>query len=36
VNERFLCERCGADVDARSAQAMPGPGSRRQWPTAVL
>jgi DNA-binding HxlR family transcriptional regulator len=36
VDERFRCERCGADVDARGAQAMPGPGSRRRWPTAVL
>jgi len=36
IDERFRCERCGADVDARSAEAMPGPGSRRQWPTAVL
>jgi hypothetical protein len=34
--ERFKCERCGGDVDARSAEAMPGPGSRRRWPTAVL
>jgi DNA-binding HxlR family transcriptional regulator len=36
VNERFRCERCGADVHARTAQAMPGPGSLRRWPTAVL
>jgi DNA-binding HxlR family transcriptional regulator len=36
IDERFRCERCGADVDAYSAQAMPGPGSRRQWPTAAL
>ncbi len=36
VNERFQCVRCGADVNARSAQAMPGPGSLRRWPSAVL
>jgi DNA-binding HxlR family transcriptional regulator len=36
VNERFRCERCGADVDARSSAAMPGPGAPRRWPTAVL
>ena len=36
VDGRFRCERCGADVDARSAEARPGPGSPRQWPTAVL
>jgi DNA-binding HxlR family transcriptional regulator len=36
VNERFVCEKCGADVDARSSQAMPGPGSLRRWPTAAL
>ena len=36
VNERFRCERCGADMDARSSAAMPGPGAPRRWPTAVL
>jgi DNA-binding HxlR family transcriptional regulator len=36
VNGRFRCERCGADVDARSAEAKPGPGAPRRWPTAVL
>ena len=36
VNARFRCERCGADVDARGAEAMPGPGSLRRSPTAVL
>ena len=36
VDERFRCERCGADVDARSAEATRGPGSRRRSPTAVL
>ena len=36
IDERFRCQRCRADVEARTAQAMPGPGSLRQWPTAVL
>jgi DNA-binding HxlR family transcriptional regulator len=36
VNERFVCEECGADVDARHAEARPGPGASRRWPTAVL
>ena len=36
VDARFRCERCGEDVDARGAEAMPGPGSRRRWPSAVL
>jgi DNA-binding HxlR family transcriptional regulator len=28
VNERFICGKCGAPVDARSSEARPGPGSR--------
>jgi DNA-binding HxlR family transcriptional regulator len=36
LDQHFRCERCGADVDARTAAAMPGPGSPRRWPTAVL
>jgi DNA-binding HxlR family transcriptional regulator len=36
VDERLRCAKCGADVDARSAEARPGPGARRRWPTAVL
>lgn len=28
VNERFICEKCGEPVDARSAEARPGPGRR--------
>jgi DNA-binding HxlR family transcriptional regulator len=36
VDAHLRCERCGAEVDARSAAAKPGPGSRRQWPSAVL
>jgi hypothetical protein len=36
VDERFHCERCGAEVEVRDAAAMPGPGSPRQWPTAAL
>jgi DNA-binding HxlR family transcriptional regulator len=28
VNARFVCEKCGEPVDARSAEARPGPGSR--------
>jgi DNA-binding HxlR family transcriptional regulator len=36
VDERFRCSACGADVDARTAEAMPGPGAARRWPTAVL
>ena len=36
VDERFRCERCGADVDARSAEATRGPGSRRRSPIAAL
>jgi DNA-binding HxlR family transcriptional regulator len=35
LDEHLRCQRCGADVEARTAQAMPGPGSRRQWPIAV-
>jgi DNA-binding HxlR family transcriptional regulator len=36
VDERFRCTECGADVDARSAEARPGPAAPRRWPTAVL
>jgi DNA-binding HxlR family transcriptional regulator len=36
VDERFRCKKCGADVFARTAEAKPGPGARRRWPTAVL
>jgi DNA-binding HxlR family transcriptional regulator len=36
VDERFRCSGCGADVDVRSAEARPGPGAARRWPTAVL
>jgi DNA-binding HxlR family transcriptional regulator len=36
VDERFRCRECGADVDAWTAEAKPGPGARRQWPTALL
>jgi DNA-binding HxlR family transcriptional regulator len=36
VDERFRCSKCGADVDARSAEATPGPAAPRRWPTAVL
>jgi DNA-binding HxlR family transcriptional regulator len=28
VNARFVCAKCGAPVDARSAEARPGPGRR--------
>ena len=28
VNERFVCEACGEAVDARAADARPGPGVR--------
>jgi DNA-binding HxlR family transcriptional regulator len=28
VNERFICEKCGEPVDARSSEARPGPGRR--------
>jgi DNA-binding HxlR family transcriptional regulator len=35
VDERFRCTKCGADVDARSAEARPGPAAARRWPTAV-
>jgi DNA-binding HxlR family transcriptional regulator len=35
LNERSLCSKCGAPVDAASAEARPGPGARRSWPTAV-
>jgi DNA-binding HxlR family transcriptional regulator len=30
VNERFVCEECGAAVDARSSQARPGPALKRE------
>jgi DNA-binding HxlR family transcriptional regulator len=36
VDERFRCTQCGADVEARTAEARPGPGAARRWPTAVL
>jgi DNA-binding HxlR family transcriptional regulator len=36
VDERFVCTACGEPVDARSAEARPGPGSARSWPSAVL
>jgi DNA-binding HxlR family transcriptional regulator len=36
VDERFRCTECGADVEARTAEARPGPGAPRRWPTAVL
>jgi DNA-binding HxlR family transcriptional regulator len=36
VDARFRCERCGADVDARGAEATRGPGSRRRSPIAAL
>jgi DNA-binding HxlR family transcriptional regulator len=36
VDERFRCTACGADVDARSSEARPGPAAARRWPTAVL
>jgi DNA-binding HxlR family transcriptional regulator len=36
IDERFICGECGAAVDVRSAEARPGPGALRQWPTAVL
>jgi DNA-binding HxlR family transcriptional regulator len=36
VDERFRCGACGADVDARTAEATPGPGAARRWPTAAL
>lgn len=36
VDERFVCQSCGAPVDARSAEARPGPGAPRSWPSAVL
>jgi DNA-binding HxlR family transcriptional regulator len=35
VDERFVCGACGAAVDARSAEARPGPGAARHWPAAV-
>jgi len=30
VNERFVCEDCGAVVDARSSEARPGPAFTRE------
>jgi DNA-binding HxlR family transcriptional regulator len=36
VDARFVCSACGEPVDARSAEARPGPGSARSWPSAVL
>jgi DNA-binding HxlR family transcriptional regulator len=35
VDERFRCKVCGADVQARTAEARPGPAAPRRWPTAV-
>jgi DNA-binding HxlR family transcriptional regulator len=36
VDERFMCTECGEAVDVRTAEARPGPGALRQWPTVVL
>ncbi len=36
IDARFVCSECGELVDARSAEARPGPGSARSWPSAVL
>jgi DNA-binding HxlR family transcriptional regulator len=36
VDERFRCTKCGADVEARTAEARPGPAAPRRWPIAVL
>jgi DNA-binding HxlR family transcriptional regulator len=36
VDERFRCTACGVDVDARSAEARPGPGAARRLPSGVL
>jgi DNA-binding HxlR family transcriptional regulator len=36
VEARFVCSDCGEPVEARSAEATPGPGSPRSWPSAVL
>ena len=36
VDARFICSDCGEPVDARSAEARPGPGSPRSSPSVVL
>lgn len=36
VDARFRCTKCGAGVDARTAEARPGPAAPRRWPSAVL
>jgi DNA-binding HxlR family transcriptional regulator len=36
VDERFRCTACGADVEARTAEARPGPAAARRWPSAGL
>jgi DNA-binding HxlR family transcriptional regulator len=36
VEPHFVCSDCGEPVEARSAEARPGPGSARPWPSAVL
>jgi DNA-binding HxlR family transcriptional regulator len=36
VDARFVCSNCGEPVDARSAEARPGPGSPRSLPSVVL
>jgi DNA-binding HxlR family transcriptional regulator len=36
LDDHLRCTVCGADVDARSAEARPGPAAPRRWPTAVL
>jgi DNA-binding HxlR family transcriptional regulator len=36
VDARLRCIVCGADVDARTSEARPGPAAARRWPTAVL
>ena len=36
VDARFVCSDCGEPVDARSAEARPGPSAPRSWPSAVL
>jgi DNA-binding HxlR family transcriptional regulator len=35
LDEHLRCRACGADVDARSSEARPGPAAARRWPTAV-
>ncbi len=36
VDERFRGTACGADVEARTAEARPGPAAARRWPSAAL